>query len=300
MTATANKQVCRNMSVMCGIEVVHNPNSVFWGNAFMNVNRKQSIDVIYTTSALSEFKKRILPILKVDKCSKFIWLANNRYQVDKHEINLVQEFDDDPHIFADVVPLTGDFIKEQKMWHTHKFCKDNRPNLTQLTDDVPACDRPLNPQVLTATCGCAGVGLDSSAIRGVGVADLVPDASAAIQFKGRCGRYSGATAEDNWFLQCISLESYCNLCKRDYLDFRDTKKKELYDMRKQDLAYVTLNFVLPVMCLHVFFELTASNPFMLPEHQVTTPPCRTSCSFCRGEYRNIFRPVIMAGVQKGI
>ena len=283
---------------MCGIELVHNHNSVFWGNAFMNMNRNQTIDVLYTTSPLCEFKKRILPILKVDKCAKFIWLANNRFHVDKHELNIVQAFDEDPDIFADIVPLTGDFIKEQKMWHTHKFCKDNTPNLARLTDDIPAGDRPLNPQVLTATCGCAGIGIDSRAINGVGVSDLVGDASSAIQFKGRAGRYFGATPEDNWFLQCLSLESYCNSCKRHYLAFRDTKKHGLYELRKQNLAYVTLHFVLPIMCLHVFFELTASNPFFPPQHHMTTPPCRTACSFCRGEYGQLFRKVIVAGVQK--
>ncbi len=95
MTATASKRIFHDMTTLTGIELGRDLNSVFWGNALTCMNRTQRIIVSYTTQPLSEFKKHIVPKLKECRVSKYMWLCNNRFLVEKHEANLVQEFDED-------------------------------------------------------------------------------------------------------------------------------------------------------------------------------------------------------------
>ena len=127
----------------------------------------------------------------------------------------MQAFDEDPDNYADIIPMTGTYIKDQKMWHVKKNCTPNQPNLPRLNSDVPSGERPLNPQVMSGTIKCMGFGIDPPNLIGVGFSEVCASSSDAIQLKGRAGRFPGASPDVVWFMMCVSLESYCDLLRRD-------------------------------------------------------------------------------------
>ena len=114
------------------------------------------------------------------------------------------------------------------------------------------------------------------------------------QEKGRAGRRPDASSDRDWYLLCLSLETFVVLLKRlynnpstnnDTLSYFATLEKDMQD------ALVML--VLPQFCLNVGLELKMGNPYIaLP---VRPPPCLDSCAYCTGRYRTLFPTIIKAG-----
>jgi hypothetical protein len=65
-----------------------------------------------------------------------------------------------------------------------------------------------NPQMLTATSGAANAGLDSPDVYGVGRAEFPPTLVDVLQEKGHAGRRPTASPATDWYLVCLSLETY--------------------------------------------------------------------------------------------
>jgi hypothetical protein len=300
MTATASKPMCDDMERLCGISLTHDLYSVFWGDAMQQMCRKQSMSVLYSTTPINEFKKFVLPQLRTNVVDKYMWLTNNRFLIEKHDVSIVQLLDEDPLVFADVVPLNGSLIKEQKMWNVIQFCKSNVPNIPKLKPEIPETERPFNPQLLNGTNRTTCAGLDSNDIVGVVNAELLGSTSEVSQLKGRAGRATKPSPDRFWFLMIVSLDSYCNLLRRNFLTFRETKNQHLYNLLQSNLAAVLEGFVLPQMCLHSFLEIQAANPFYPQANRAIPPPCEQWCSFCRREYPRLFPVVHRLGVQQVI
>jgi ATP-dependent helicase YprA (DUF1998 family) len=104
-------------------------------------------------------------------------------------------------------------MKEQKFHHINLFAATNIPNLPLLETSNDAT-QPFNPQLLTATSGAANAGLDSQDVYGVGRAEFPPTLVDVLQEKGRAGRRPTASATTDWYLVCLSLETYVYLLRR--------------------------------------------------------------------------------------
>jgi hypothetical protein len=111
---------------------------------------------------------------------------------------------------SDIVSLTGAQMKEHRFHHINLFAAINLPNLPLLktSNDVT---QPFNPQLFTATSGAAKAGLDSQDVYGAGRAEFPPTHVDVLQEKGPTGRRPIAYAATDWYLVCLSLETYVYL-----------------------------------------------------------------------------------------
>jgi hypothetical protein len=295
MTATCSSKQVDDLESLTGLSISHDPNSIFWPDAAGMYNPVVTIDVRYTEQALSLFKKSITNPLKEDTTIKYIWYANNRYMVDNHLKLLHTWLDAMPDIKADVVPLTGNYVKEQKSWHIIQFCSDTTKNkaLLQSADEQ---SRPYNPQILCATADVGNCGVDNRFIVGVGRAESASSAEDFNQEKGRSGRYEGAEHDGCWYLYCTNLESYCSLRRRMERSLRDGIPRHFYDNLLALLSIVTRITVLPVYCLHAALAMDSANPYSPHPRQLLRKQCGTRCSFCLKTYKTIFPAVSRAGI----
>jgi hypothetical protein len=195
---------------------------------------------------------------------------------------------------SDVVPLTGNFLKEQKMWHILQFCKDNRPNV----DILETCDeseRPFNPQILPATSGAGNAGIDNHGIVGVGRGEVPPDPQDASQEKGRAGRQRGA--KDSWYLLAVSLESYLSLRRLYERSLKlDGLKPRIFDYLIKQLKKACSIFLLPQSCIHAQLAVDGANPFDPHPRLPFTSTCVTQCSFCLSLYKKILPRIVRSGI----
>jgi hypothetical protein len=116
MTATASHYILLELEQLTGVSICHDPNTIDWPDAAGMYDATVSLDVRYSDCAIRVFKERVFPVLKENRTFKYIWYTNNLYSVENNTENLLLAIDSDPDIKCDVVPLTGDYIKEQKMW----------------------------------------------------------------------------------------------------------------------------------------------------------------------------------------
>jgi hypothetical protein len=295
MTATCSYQQVKDLESLTGISIGHDINSVFWPDADGMFNPIVTIDIRYTEQALSVFKKTITESLKTSRTAKYIWYTNNRFMVENHVKLMASWLDATPEIKADVVPLTGNYVKEQKKWHILTYCQDTTMN----KDMIETCDeaaRPFNPQILAATSDVGNAGLDNPFIVGCGRAENPPSSEDFNQEKGRPGRYPGAEQDGCWYMCCTNLEAYCSLRRRIERSLRDGMPRPFYNNLLLLLGKVTRMITLPAYCIHAALAMDSANPFLPHPRQLLDRKCGDRCSFCLGDYKTIFPTVSRTGV----
>ncbi len=294
MTATASESIISELQNMTRVSIAHNPHCIFWPNAEGMYNPRVSIDVAYSSAPISKFKALVIPILETDRKKKFVWYTNNLYSLEQNMKNILLEFDGNPNVKADMVPLSGDLVKEQKMWHILVFCRDNSPNLVRLESSSDK-DRPFNAQLLMATSGSANAGIDCQYIHGVGRGEFPPSVRDLMQELGRAGRWIGA--DGCWYFVAVSLESYCSLIRRTFHSFESgtTMSQAYYDSLLDDMKDVLSTLVVPTQCIHWHAATLLQNPYndACPSDGKR---CGDKCSFSRGEYGKMYAPVSRAGL----
>jgi len=154
-------------------------------------------------------------------------------------------------------------------------------------------------RVLVATIDAVAAGLNVKTVRQVVQTEFPSSFSNLFQAAGRAARYPGALAADNKYTNYISLEGYTYLFRRLYLpqeeatsdggmpkDLTKLVSPDMYRSQQlKELHQVVRLLVLPTECLHIAFEKLSGNPFdSVPPDSEFLPPCRTDCSYCRGEY----------------
>jgi hypothetical protein len=169
--------------------------------------------------------------------------------------------------------------------------------LLETSNDVT---QPFNPQILTATSGAANAGLNSEDVFGVRRAEFPPTLVDVLQEKGRAGRRPNALAATDWYLVCLSLETYVYLLHHAAdsatPEYGSHYKSELVAELQQTLEVL----VLPKRCLQLTLENISANPFTPADSTIADNgvPCGNSCSFCLGDYARIFPKVRRLGVQE--
>jgi hypothetical protein len=290
MTATCTKAIVDRVEVMSGLTFDRDVN-VFWPQPEDMVHRHVFLEVAYTTQPMTNFQKKIDPILKRCHVSKFILYTNTRRAIKRETPKLAAWIDKLGHK-SDLLMIIGTLQKEQKFFHIRKFCQSNAPNAAIL-DVCSEEAHPFNPQILTATSGAANAGIDDPEVFGVCRSEFLPSLLDVRQEKGRAGRRPTVNSFTDWYMVCISLESIIILLKRLW----DTSVKEDSYFVSQDAdirACLTLLLVLPDYCLQASLEKRMSNPFLdvggMPQ------PCEDSCTYCLGKYASMFPKLVMAGV----
>jgi hypothetical protein len=145
---------------------------------------------------------------------------------------------------------------------------------------------PFNPQILVvATSGAANTCIDDPKVFGVWRLEFPPSILDVKQEKGHAGRcphiYGAPSWLSDWYLLCISLESYVVLLKKHLHNTPVTNKKTSYfkafEGNKQDCLEV---FVLPRFCLQAMIELKMANPYLFGSACPTT--YLDACTYCLG------------------
>jgi hypothetical protein len=205
MTATCNQSMVAQIKKLSGLRFDRSSN-IFWPSADAMHHRNVCLRVAYSTYPLSSFKKLVGPALETSRLRKYIWYANNRNTIERHT-KMLASWIDQQGFKSDVLSVTGAQMKEQTFHHINLFAAMNLPNSPGLetSNDVT---QPFNPQILTATSGAANAGLDSEDVFGVGRAEFPPTLVDVLQEKGRAGRRPNASAATDWYLVCLSLETY--------------------------------------------------------------------------------------------
>ncbi len=299
MTATALKSIIQELEQMTRIQISHDPRCIFWPPALEMYQPRVNLDVVYSSTPITKFKDRIIGVLQEDRQKKFIWYTNNLYTLEQNIKNMLLAFDSNPNIMADLVPLSGDFVKEQKMWHILQFCKDNESNEPTLETCAEA-DRPFNPQLLMATSGSANAGIDCKFIQGVGRGEFPPSIRDLMQELGRAGRWAYSEKDGCWYLVSLSLESFCSLLRRTFRAKESGATSEsYYNSLIKDMYEVLSILVIPTQCLHWSAAVILENPYC-PTVNLNSvqQACRDKCSFCRGEFKETYPPISRSGLTR--
>jgi superfamily II DNA helicase RecQ len=171
MTATCTKRILSTIELMSGL-LFDTQVNVFWPTPDAMAHRHVLLDVQYSISPLSVFKKKVEPRLKVSTKEKYIIYSNTRACIDRITPKLTDWIDAEGHK-ADVLKVVGTLMREQKFYHIKVFTRSNESNVDVLTtcrEDA----RPFNPQILTATSGAANAGIDDPDVFGVCRMDFPP------------------------------------------------------------------------------------------------------------------------------
>ena len=117
-----------------------------------------------------------------------------------------------------------------------------------------------------------------------------------IQEEGRAGRRNGANSSSDSYTICLSLESLLILWNRIYQNNSD--KVAYRQSLLFDVEFMLATLVVPTHCLKSVLAHKSANPFL---HERGAPtylphPCLDSCSFCCGEYKKLFPPLVRNGV----
>jgi hypothetical protein len=299
MTGTCTRHIVQSIEKIVGIkfDTTHN---VFWPGPEDMKHRQVLLDVAYTTQPLALFKKRVALTLKVDTVEKFIVYSNTRATVDRVLPKIVEWIDMEGYK-SDVLKIVGTLHREQKFYHIRCFTKPNAANAdifaAGIDDDRPPCredERPFNPQILIATSGAANAGLDDSEVHGVTRMEFPPSVLDVQQEKGRAGRRPYACAQTDWFLLCLSLESYVVLLKRLFNNPSGNKDSSYFEQLENDMHECLLAFVLPQHCYHYTIEMKMANPYRTISE--TPVACLDACSYCLGKHKLIFPTLVRHGV----
>jgi hypothetical protein len=299
MTGTCTRHIVQSIEKIVGIRFDTTAN-IFWPGPDEMQHRQVMFEVAYTSQPLAFFKKRVAPTLKATSLKKFIVYSNTRANVDR-SLPKILEWIDLEGFKADVLKIVGTLHREQKFYHIRVFTKSNADNvdvfLAGIEDERPLCredERPFNPQILVATSGAANAGLDDPEVHGVTRMEFPPSVLDVQQEKGRAGRRPHANEQTDWFLLCISLESYVVLLKRLHNNPSGNKDLTYFEQMKNDMHECLLAFVLPQHCYHSTIEMKMANPYCgINEVPVA---CLDACSYCLGKHKTMFPTIVKHGV----
>jgi hypothetical protein len=181
-----------------------------------------------------------------------------------------------------------------------------------IAPDDPAFDS-YSARILVATVDSISAGLNVDTVRNVTQTELPSSVPNLLQPAGRAGRYPGALPLHNRYTNYISLKGYVYLFRRLHLPVEDAKEDgatvadtakivgadEYRKQQLEELKQMNRLLAIPQECLHVRWEQLMGNPFIPPSPDTHyKPPCGTDCSFCRQEYKAMFRPISKSGTQK--
>ena len=289
MSATCTITMFSQLQKLSGLSFYPDRRNVFWPCTDDVVKRnKINVHVVHTTQSFHKFTKTIEPSLKESRVKCFIGYANTRVFIE----GCLEKYGgwlDKNGLKSDVISITGALRKEQKFYHMKLFSKEK--SSATIDDETSDEERSFNPQVLLATSGAANAGIDNSEAHGVRRFQFPPSMEDLIQEMGRAGRR--ATIDNDWCTVCVSLESFLHVLWRTLTN--GDMKKECKESLLLDLHVTASALVMPSRCIHSFIANKASNPFLL-ERNIFPPPCNDSCSFCLGDYKEIFKPVVRNGV----
>ena len=292
MTATCTQFIVGRIEALLDIRFLLRHN-VFWPNADGMQHRQVFMEVQYSTQPLAVFKSKVGPLLERSTVDKYILYSNNRTTVDRQVPKLADWIDTTGKFKADLLKIVGSLLREQKFYHTRVFTKSNYPNKDVL-EECREEDRPFNPQILVATSGAANAGLDDSEVHGVARLEFPPSCLDVKQEKGRAGRRPTAHPDEDWYLLCLSLETYVVLLKRLHDTTPAVKKTPYFKSQEKDMQDTLELFVLPLHCIQGFLEMTLANPYLfVPARPV---PCDVACTFCTGGYKKLFPKLDKSGV----
>jgi hypothetical protein len=293
MTATCTKSIVETVEKIIGFSINKDLN-VFWPTPAEMQHRQVSLDVQYSTQALSVFKKKTESLLEQSSVNKFIVYTNTRASVDRVSPKLC-EWIDVNGFKGDLLKIVGTLLREQKFYHIRVFCRSNRENEDLFDAECREDERPFNPQILVATSGAANAGIDDPEVYGVCRLEFPPSLLDVNQEKGRAGRRPFANPESDWYLLTFSLESYVVLLKRLHDTPAANKQISYFKTQEADMHDCLLAFVLPQHCQQAGMELKQSNPYVPLSHVPVA--CVDACSYCLGRYKTMFPPLIRSGVQ---
>ena len=114
---------------------------------------------------MSNFQKKVTPILKTCHVSTFIVYTNTR-RVVKCETPKLGAWIDKNGLKSDILMIIGTLQKEQKFYHIQKVIQSNAANAAIL-DTCSEVAHPCNPQILTATSSAANAGINNPEVFGV-------------------------------------------------------------------------------------------------------------------------------------
>jgi hypothetical protein len=175
-------------------------------------HQKVFIEVQYSTQPLAVFNTKVGPLLEESTIDKFILYSNNKATVDHQFPKLVDCIDACGKFKVDLLKIVGSLLPGQKFYHTRVFTKSNFANVKVL-QECQEEDRPFNPQLLIATSGAANAGLDDSEVHGVARLEFPPSCLDVKQEKGHARQQPQTGPYEDWYLLCISLETYVVLLK---------------------------------------------------------------------------------------
>jgi hypothetical protein len=173
------------------------------------------------------------------------------------------------------------------------FTKSNAINVDVLKN-CHEDSRPANSQILTATSGAANAGLDDHDVYGITRLEFPMSLLDVQQEKGRAGRRPEDCSDTDWYLLCLSLESYIILLKRLHNNPSGNKDGSYYEMLEADMQECLLAFIVPQFCLHSTLEMKMANPYLTAS--VPPPACFSACSYCLGMYDTLFPNLCKTGV----
>ena len=284
MTATCTQRIFSQMQALTSLKFFPLLCNVHWPGPVSMMNRPILINVVYSSQPSSQFIKRIGQTLKTDRKKCFIGYGNIKHLVNKISDKYGYWLDTTGYL-SDYVTVTGSLKKEQKFHFTKLFCSDR--DISRL-EEADSGDRPFNPQVMLATSGAANDGIDNKNVHGVFRFKFPPSIEDCIQEEDRADRRVGADHTTGWYSICISLESFMSILRR-VLTTVDTDSNYKATLLS-DLHIAMSVLVLSTHCLRSIFAHKAANPFYhIPPP--LPPPCMIACSFCLGNYGDMF-PVL--------
>jgi hypothetical protein len=113
---------------------------------------------------------------------------------------------------ANIFSVTGIQRKEHTCHHTNLFAATDLPNLS-LLETCNNVMQPFNQQILMATPGASNAGLPIPDVYGAECAKFPPTLVDVLQEKKHAGRCPTASPTTDWYLACLSLETYANLLR---------------------------------------------------------------------------------------
>ena len=123
MTATCTKTVVDVIASVTGLNFETDIN-VFWPSSSSMTHQHVFLEVQYSTSGMSLFKKKVGPSLKTSTVHKFILYSNIRSTVLQVTPKLC-EWIDHAGYKADILKIVGTLHRDQKFYHVRVFTKSN-------------------------------------------------------------------------------------------------------------------------------------------------------------------------------
>ena len=282
MTATCTVDMVQQLEKLTGLVFDPAKTNIFWPGPQVMMNNTVKMNVIYSTRPLHSFQSTVSPYLRNNRQQSFVFNANSKVLIDRCCVKYGNWLDSQT-FHSDFLKLVGPMKKEEKFHITKLFCGE------KLTESN---EQKFNPQVLFATSGAANAGIDNPQVHGVFRSEAPPLIVDCLQERGRAGRRPGASPQTDFYTITISLESIVILLHRI---FGSTAHKGKYQTNLlKDLDNVLASLVIPKACLNSKFAWEASKPY---KNRGDLPPqCNDACSYCVGDYKKMFPPVIKEGV----